>query len=90
MLFNEQGEWESESDEDGAPIYDEEIGNDETKIQHDEGDNSCFISQRVLSVTTVKEENNQQHVTLDFIRKTECISYVRQDQNYTHMIDKRV
>jgi hypothetical protein len=44
----------------------------------------------VLSVTTVKEENNQQHVTPDFIRKTECISYVRQDQNYTHMIDKRV
>jgi hypothetical protein len=30
MLVNEQGERESESDEDGAPIYDEEIGNDET------------------------------------------------------------
>jgi hypothetical protein len=29
-------------------------------------------------------------VTPDFTRKTECISYVRQDQNYTHMIEKRV
>jgi hypothetical protein len=29
-------------------------------------------------------------VTPYFARKTECISYVRQDQNYTHMIDKRV
>jgi hypothetical protein len=26
-------------------------------------------------------------VTPDFTRKTECISYVRQDQVYTHMID---
>jgi hypothetical protein len=29
-------------------------------------------------------------VTPDFTRKTECISYVRQDKNYTHMIDNRV
>jgi hypothetical protein len=29
-------------------------------------------------------------VTPDFTRKTGCISYVHQDQNYTHMIDKRV
>jgi hypothetical protein len=58
MLVNDQGEWESESDEDDAPIYDEEIGNDETEIQPDEGGNNCFISQRVLSVTAVKEENN--------------------------------
>jgi hypothetical protein len=48
-------------DEDGAPIYDEEIGNDETEIQPNEGDNNCFISQCVLSVTAVKEENNQRH-----------------------------
>jgi hypothetical protein len=61
MLVNEQGEWESESDEDGAPIYDEEIGNGEIEIQPDEGDNNCFISQHVLSVTAVKEENNQRH-----------------------------
>jgi hypothetical protein len=59
MLVNEPGECESKSDEDNAPIYDEEIGNDETEIQLDEGDNNCFISQQVLSVTTVKEENNQ-------------------------------
>jgi hypothetical protein len=59
MLVNEQGEWESESDEDRASIYDEEIGNGETKIQPEEGDNNCFISQHVLSVTIVKEENNQ-------------------------------
>jgi len=26
-------------------------------------------------------------VTLDFIQKIECISYVRQNQVYTHMID---
>jgi hypothetical protein len=37
MIVNEEGECESKSDEDGAPIYDEEIGNDETKIQPDEG-----------------------------------------------------
>jgi hypothetical protein len=61
MLVSEQGEWEFESDEHGAPIYDEEIGNGETEIQPDEGDNNCFISQRVLSVTAVKEENNQRH-----------------------------
>jgi hypothetical protein len=61
MLVNEQGEWESESDEDGTPIYDENIRNGETGIQPDEGDNNCFISQRVLSVTPVKEENNQRH-----------------------------
>jgi hypothetical protein len=29
-------------------------------------------------------------VTPGFTRKTECISYVRQDQNFTHMIDNRV
>jgi hypothetical protein len=58
MLVNEQGEWEPESDEDSAPICDEEIGNDESEIPPDEGDNNCFISQRVLSVTAVKEENN--------------------------------
>ena len=27
------------------------------------------------------------NVTPDFQNKTECISYVRQDQVYTHMID---
>jgi hypothetical protein len=32
MLVNEQGEWESESDEYGAPVYDEEIGNGETEF----------------------------------------------------------
>jgi hypothetical protein len=61
MLVNEKGEWEFECDEDGAPIYDEEIRNDETEIQPDECDNNCFISQHVLSVTAVKEENNQRH-----------------------------
>jgi hypothetical protein len=61
MIVNEQGEWESESDEESAPIYDEEIRTDETVIQPDEGDNYCFISQRVLSVIAAKEENNQRH-----------------------------
>jgi hypothetical protein len=28
-----------------------------------------------------------QSVTPDFPKKTKCISYVRQDQVYTHMID---
>jgi hypothetical protein len=58
MLVNEQGEWESESDEESGLIYDEENGNDGNEIQPDEGDNNCFISQRVLSVTAVKVENN--------------------------------
>jgi hypothetical protein len=58
MLVNEQGEWESESDEESGPIYDEENGNDGNEIQPDEGDNNCFISQWVLSVTAVKVENN--------------------------------
>lgn len=30
-------------------------------IQPDEGDNNCFISLRVLSVTAAKEENGQRH-----------------------------
>jgi hypothetical protein len=32
----------------------------------------------------------RQCVTPDFTRKTECISYVCQDQNFTQMIDNRV
>jgi hypothetical protein len=61
MIVNEQGEWESESDEESAPIYDDENGNDGNEIQPDEGDNNCFISQWVLSVAAVKEENNKRH-----------------------------
>jgi len=63
MIINEQGEWESESEpEEEAPIYDEEIMQDEgDEIQPDDGDNNCFISRRVLSVTAVQEENNQRH-----------------------------
>jgi len=57
MIVNEHGEWESESDpEEDGPRYDEEPKNDESEIQPDEGDNNCFISLRVLSVTVVKEE----------------------------------
>jgi hypothetical protein len=72
---NEQGEWESKSDEDGTPIYDEEIGNDDTEIQPDKGDNNCFISQRMLSVTALNEENNQRHNlfhTRDMIKDKLC------------------
>jgi hypothetical protein len=61
MIMNQLGEWESESEEEDAPRYDEEIKNNENDIQPDEGDNNCFISRRVLSVTTVKEENGQRH-----------------------------
>ena len=63
MIINEQGEWESESEpEEEAPIYDEEIMQDKgDEIQPDDGDNNCFISRRVLSVTAVQEENNQRH-----------------------------
>ena len=63
MIINEQGEWESKSKpEEEAPIYDEEIMQDEgDEIQPDDGDNNCFISHRVLSVTAVQEENNQRH-----------------------------
>jgi hypothetical protein len=62
MIVNELGEWESESEpEEDAPRYDEEIENDENEIRSDEGDNNCFISHQVLSVTAVKEENGQRH-----------------------------
>lgn len=62
MIVNEQGEWESESDhEDEGPKYDEDILNDEIEIQPDEGDNNCFISHCVLSVTAAKEDNGQRH-----------------------------
>jgi len=58
---NEHGEWESESDpEEDGPRYDEETkSNDGNEIQSDEGDNNCFISLPVLSVTAVKEEHGQ-------------------------------
>ena len=61
MVVNELGEWESESEEEDAPCYDEEIENDENEIQPEEGDDKCFISRQVLSVTTVKEKNGQWH-----------------------------
>jgi len=63
MIINEQGEWESKSEpEEEAPIYDEEIMQDEgDEIQPKDGDNNSFISHRVLSVTAVQEENNQRH-----------------------------
>jgi hypothetical protein len=63
MLLNEKGEWESESDpEDDGPRFDEEPEEEEeNEIQPDEGDHNCFISLRVLSVTTEKEENRQRH-----------------------------
>jgi hypothetical protein len=34
-----------------------------------------------------EEEERSKIVTPDFPKKTKCISYVRQDQVYTHMID---
>ena len=62
MLLNEKGEWESESDpEDDGPIFDEEIEEDASEIQPDEGDHNCFISLHVLSITAEKEENGQRH-----------------------------
>ena len=45
MLLNEKGEWESESDpEDAGPICDEEIEEERTEIQPEEGEHNCFIS----------------------------------------------
>ena len=62
MIVNEHGDWESESDpEEDGPRYDEELKNDENEIQSNEGDNNCFISLRVLSVTAAKEENGHRH-----------------------------
>jgi len=62
MIVNENGEWDSESDqEEEGPRYDEDHENNDNKIQPDEGDNNCFISLRVLSVTAAKEENGQGH-----------------------------
>ena len=63
MIINEQGEWKSKSEpEEEAPVYDEEIIQDKgDEIQPDEGDHNCFISLRVLSITTEKEENGQGH-----------------------------
>jgi hypothetical protein len=63
MLLKEKVEWESESDpEDEGPRFDEEpVEEEENEIQPDDGDHNCFISLRVLSVTTEKEENGQRH-----------------------------
>jgi hypothetical protein len=62
MIVNLKGEWESESEpEDEGPKYDEEILENENEIQPDEGDNNCFISHRVLSISAAKEENEQWH-----------------------------
>ncbi|KAG8088439.1 hypothetical protein GUJ93_ZPchr0010g9488 [Zizania palustris] len=62
MIVNEQGEWESESDqEDDAPRYDEEIVSEGSEIQPEEGDNNCFISRRALNVNVVQEDNEQRH-----------------------------
>jgi hypothetical protein len=34
-----------------------------------------------------RQPSRPRHVTPDFPKKTKCISYVHQDQVYTHMID---
>ena len=46
MIVNEQGEWEYKSEpEKDPPRYDEDIKHDEgEEIQHNKGDNNCFIS----------------------------------------------
>ena len=60
--MNENSEWESESDhEEEGPRYDEDYESNKKEIQPDKGDNKCFISLRVLSVTAAKEENGQRH-----------------------------
>jgi hypothetical protein len=61
MIVNEKGEWESESLPEDEGKYDEEILENENEIQPNEGDNNCFISHRVLSISTAKEENEQRH-----------------------------
>jgi hypothetical protein len=62
MLLNEKGEWESDNDpEDDRPKFDEEIQQEENEIQLEEGDHNGFISLRVLSVTSQREENGQRH-----------------------------
>jgi hypothetical protein len=42
------------------------------------------------STAMERVDGSGEDVTSDFTRKTECISYVRQDHNYTHKIDNRV
>jgi hypothetical protein len=60
MIVNEKGEWESGSDlEDDGPKFDEESDHDESETHPDKGEYNSFISLRVLSVTTRKEENGQ-------------------------------
>ena len=59
MIMNQLGEWESKSEEEDAPHYDEKIENDDNEIQPEEGDDKCFISRQVLSVTAVQEKNGQ-------------------------------
>jgi len=64
--FISVGEWESESDhEEQGPRYDKDHENNDNEIQPDEGDNNCFISLCVLSVTAAKEENRQRHNLFD-------------------------
>jgi hypothetical protein len=54
------------------------------------GINSEHLASFVLLWNMIQHVQLHPDVTLDFTRKTECISYVCQDQNHTHMIDKRV
>ena len=62
MIMNENGEWESKSDREEEGLrYDEDHENNDNEIQPNEGDNNCFISICVLSVTATKEDNGQQH-----------------------------
>jgi hypothetical protein len=42
------------------------------------------------STAMERVDGSEEDVTSDFKRKTECISYVRRDQNYTHMIENRL
>jgi hypothetical protein len=61
MIVNEKGEWESESEPEDGGFLMEESSNEENEILPDDGNNNCFISQRVLNVSAVKEENGHRH-----------------------------
>ncbi|MEJ2528348.1 MAG: hypothetical protein P8Y49_09840, partial [Sulfurovaceae bacterium] len=61
MIVNEKGEWESESEPEDGGFLMEESSNEENEILPDDGNNNCFISQRVLNISAVKEENGHRH-----------------------------
>jgi hypothetical protein len=48
------------------------------------------VARAIIGRLEIGHEEARQCVTPVFSKKTECISYVCQDHNFTHMIDSRV